>query len=69
MMIERNSDFMAINKKLIKISLIRQMQEENFSLDKLELFVVVKYITYKDLIELVDEFDNFKLKINIKCRN
>lgn len=69
MMIERNPDFMAINKKLIKISLIRQIQEENFSLDKLELFVVVKYITYKDLIELVNEFKNFKLKINTKTLN
>lgn len=69
MMIERNPDFMAINKKLIKISLIRQMQKENFSLDKLELFVVVKYITYKNLIELVDEFKNFKLQINTKTLN
>jgi hypothetical protein len=69
MMIEQNSNFIAINKKLIKISLIRQMQEENFSLDKLELFVVVKYIAYKDLIELFNEFENFKLKINTKTLN
>jgi len=69
MMIERNPDFMAINKKLIKISLIRQMQEENFSLDKLELFVVVKYIAYKDLIELINEFENFRLNINKKTLN
>lgn len=69
MMIERNPDFMAINKKLIKISLIRQMQEENFSLDKLELFVVVKYIAYKDLNELINEFENFRLNINKKTLN
>lgn len=69
MMIERHPDFIAINKKLIKISLIRQMQEENFRLDKLELFVVVKYITYKDLIELIEEFENFKLKIETKTLN
>ena len=69
MMIERNSEFMAINKKLIKISLIRQMQKEYYTLDKLELSVVMKYITFKDLIELIDEFENFKLRFEIKTLN
>lgn len=68
-MIEQNSEFMAINKKLIKISLIRQMQSKYFTLDKLELFVVIKYITNKDLIELIAEFENFKLKIETKTLN
>lgn len=68
-MIEQNSEFIAINKKLIKISLIRQMQNKYFTLDKLELFVVIKYITYKDLIELIAEFENFKLKIETKTLN
>lgn len=68
-MIEQNSEFIAINKKLIKISLIRQMQSKYFTLDKLELFVVMKYITYKDLIELIEEFENFKLKIETKTLN
>jgi hypothetical protein len=62
-MIEQNSEFMAINKKLIKISLIRQMQNGYFALDKLELFVVVKNIAYKDLVEFIAEFENFELKI------
>jgi hypothetical protein len=68
-MLERNPEFMAINKKLIKISFIRQMKDKYFTLDKLELFVVIKYINFKDLIELINEFENFKLKIEIKTLN
>ncbi len=68
-MLERNYEFVTINKKLIKISLIRQMQREYYTLDKMELFSIVKYITYKDLIELIEDFDKFKLNIDTKTLN
>jgi len=68
-MMERNFEFISINKKMIKISLIRQMQQEHFILDKMELFTVIKYITHKDLIELLNEFENKIFKIDIKNLN
>lgn len=68
-MIERNYQFLIINKKLTKISLIRQMQNEYFTLDKMELFATIKYIKYKDLVELISEFENFNLKIEAKVLN
>ncbi len=68
-MIERNYEFITINKKIIKISLIRQMQNEYFTLDKLELYAIIKYFTYKDLIELISEFKNFNFKIDTKILN
>ena len=68
-MMERNYQFVIINKKLIKISLIRQMQREYFTLDKMELLATIKYITHKDLIELISDFEDFKLKIDSKTLN
>jgi len=68
-MMEINCQFVTINKKLIKISLIRQMQRGYFTLDKMELFATIKYITHKDLIELISEFEDFKLKIDTKTLN
>ncbi|MBR0572848.1 SIR2 family protein [Pasteurella atlantica] len=68
-MIERSYEFRAINKKLIKISFIRQIQNSYFTLDKLEIFVVIKYIENRALIELIDEFDDFELKLETKVLN
>ncbi len=68
-MMEQNFTFRTINKKLIKISLIRQMKNEHFTLDKMELFVTIKYIAHKDLIELLNEFENISFKIDIKNLN
>ena len=72
---ERNPTFIAINTKMIKISLIRQMQKEYFSLYKIELFAVIKYINHKDLIELANEYlvtenkNNIFLKLDVKTLN
>jgi hypothetical protein len=68
-MMERSYEFLAINKKLIKISIVRQMQNEYFTFDKMELFAIIKYISYKDLIELLDEFESKQFKIDTKTLN
>lgn len=68
-MMERNHQYRSINKKLIKISLIRQMQKQFFIFDKMELFAIVKYITYKDLMELLKEFDGINFNFSTKTIN
>ena len=68
-MMERSYEFLAINKKLIKISIVRQMQNKYFTFDKMELFAIIKYISYKDLIELLDEFESKQFKIDTKTLN
>lgn len=68
-MMERSYQFITINKKLIKISLIRQMQKQFFIFDKMELFAIVKYITHKDLMELLKEFDDINFNFSTKTIN
>jgi len=68
-MIERSAEYRQINKKLIRISLIRQLKKKSFSLDKLEVYTIVKYINHKDLIDITSEFKEFQLSIDNKVLN
>lgn len=64
-MLDRSQEFCSVQQKLIQISLIRQIQNEKLILDKMELFSAIKYIEYKDLIEIFNEFnkENKEFKI------
>lgn len=68
-MIERSAEYRQVNKKFIRISLIRQLKKKAFSLDKLEVYTIVKYINHKDLIDITSEFKDFQLSIDNKVLN
>lgn len=65
-MIEDELVFKKINKQLIEISLIRQVQNKHLTLDKMELFATIKYIEYKNLIQILE---NFEQKLNLTTKN
>jgi hypothetical protein len=55
-MIEDNKEYKSINKSFVYIALIRQIQQETVTLSKTELYSCIKYIDYKDLRLLLDEY-------------
>lgn len=55
-MIEDYDEFKSINKSFVKIALIRQLQKESVTLSKIELYSCIKYIDYKELRLLLDEY-------------
>ncbi|MBK0402780.1 SIR2 family protein [Adhaeribacter sp. BT258] len=55
-MIENYQEFRKINSYFIKISILRQIQKETVSLNKLEIYSCIKYIDYKGLKVLLEEF-------------
>lgn len=55
-MIEDYNEYKSINKSFISIALIRQIQKETVTLSKTELYSCIKYIDYKDLRILFDEY-------------
>ena len=57
-MIEDYNEYKSINKSFVKIALIRQVQKETVTLSKTELYSCIKYIDYKELRLLLDEFYN-----------
>lgn len=57
-MIEDFSEYKSINKSFVKIALIRQVQNETVTLSKIELYSCIKYIDYKELRLLFDEYYN-----------
>lgn len=57
-MIEDYTEYRAINENFVKIALIRQIEEKNITLTKTELYSCVKYIDYKELLPLLNEYYN-----------
>jgi hypothetical protein len=57
-MIEDFNEYRSINKSFVKIALIRQVQKETVTLSKTELYSCIKYLDYKELRLLLDEFYN-----------
>ena len=57
-MIEDYTEYKTINKTFLKIALIRQTQKEAITLTKTELYTCVKYVDYKELKILLDDFYN-----------
>ncbi|SHG94773.1 NAD-dependent protein deacetylase, SIR2 family [Flavobacterium micromati] len=55
-MIEDYNEYKSINKSFVSIALIRQIQKETVTLSKTELYSCIKYIDYKDLRILFDEY-------------
>jgi hypothetical protein len=55
-MIEDVNEYKSINKSFVKIALIRQIQKETVTLSKIELYSCIKYIDYKELRLLLDEY-------------
>jgi hypothetical protein len=55
-MIEDNKEYKSINKSFVYIALIRQIQQETVTFSKTELYSCIKYIDYKDLRLLLDEY-------------
>ena len=65
-MIEKSQEFCSIQQKLIQISLIRQIQNDYLTLDKMELYSAIKYIDNKDLRDI---FNNFNKEFRILDKN
>ncbi|WP_123377941.1 SIR2 family protein [Aliarcobacter butzleri] len=62
-MIEKSQEFCSIQQKLIQITLIRQIQNDYLTLDKMELYSAIKYIDNKDLRDIFNNFNKeFKLQ-------
>ncbi len=57
-MIENSNEFKKINKSFVEIAIIRQIQEKDISLNKIELFTCIKYIDYEDLKLMLDDYYN-----------
>jgi len=73
LMFEKTFTFREINKKIIEISLIRQIQNEKITLDKMELFASIKYIKHDDFKEIFKIYSEDKSlyegKFHIKEKN
>ncbi len=57
-MIENFTEYRSINEHFVRIAIIRQIQNEISSLNRIELFSCIKYIDYKILKLLLDDFYN-----------
>ncbi len=55
-MIENNNEYKSINESFVNIALIRQVQKDTITLSKTELYSCIKYIDYKELRLLLDEY-------------
>jgi len=55
-MIENYNEFRTINKYFLRISIIRQVQQKNVEFNKTELFSAIKYLTNKELKQLLLDF-------------
>ena len=55
-MVENNSQFKSTNKSFLKIAIIRQVQQEKILFNQTELFSAIKYLTNKELKQLLIEF-------------
>jgi hypothetical protein len=55
-MIESFNEYRNINKHFIQISIIRQIQKEKTTLNRLELFSTIKYLKNEDIKLLFNEF-------------
>ena len=55
-MIENFNEFKTINKYFLKITIIRQIQLEKIKFNKIELFSAIKYLTNKELKQLLIDF-------------
>lgn len=55
-MIENFSEFRSINKYFLKIAIIRQVQQEKTAFNQTELFSSIKYLSNKELMQLLIEF-------------
>ena len=55
-MIEDYNEYKSINKSFINIALIRQIQKDRVTLSKIELYSCIKYIDYKDLRLLFNDY-------------
>lgn len=55
-MIENFNEYKSINETFVNIALIRQTQKDKTTLTKTELYSCVKYIDYKELRLLLDEY-------------
>ena len=59
-MIETFEEYRSINKQFVQIAIIRQIQSANISLNRIELFSCIKYIDYKELKLLLDDYYNYE---------
>jgi len=57
-MIENFNEYKSINESFVNIALIRQVQKDTITLSKTELYSCIKYIDYKELRLLLDEYYN-----------
>jgi hypothetical protein len=57
-MIENFNEYKTINKTFVRIALIRQIQKKAITLTKTELYTCIKYIDYKELKFILDDFYN-----------
>lgn len=55
-MIENYNEFRSINKHFLKIAIIRQIQQEKTTFNKVELFSAIKYLSDKEVKHLLIEF-------------
>ncbi len=55
-MLENYGEFRKINKSFVEIAIIRQIQENDVSLSKIELYTCIKYFDHKELKLLLDEY-------------
>lgn len=55
-MIEENREFRRINTYFLRIAIIRQVQQEYTSLNQTELFSAIKYLTNKELKNLLIDY-------------
>jgi len=62
-MIEDYNEYKSINKSLVNIALIRQIQKQTFKLSKTELYSCIRHIDYKDLRLMLDEYSKTLIKI------
>ena len=65
-MIENHSEFRSINKYFLKISIIRQVQQEKTSFNQTELFSSIKYVNNKELKQLLVDFYKYNSQLKGK---
>lgn len=55
-LIEDYEEYKTINKAFVKIALMRQILNDSVTLSKIELYSCIKYIKYKELQDLFEDF-------------
>lgn len=56
LIIERYNEFRTINENYINIALIRQIQNQEVKLNRIELYAAIKYVNHEDLQNLFKDF-------------